>query len=70
MSLLVKNIGTLVGIDESGRLKVEGKAMAEIGMLENAWLLTDGERIKDYGTMDKLPTIENLAHPHRICWQP
>ena len=47
MSLLVKNIGTLVGIDESGRLRVEGKAMAEIGMLTDAWLLTDGERIKD-----------------------
>ena len=59
MSLLVKNIGTLVGIDESGRLRVEGKAMAEIGMLENAWLLTDGDRIKDYGTMERLPHIEN-----------
>ena len=45
MSLLVKNIGTLVGIDESGRVKVEGKAMADIPTLENAWLLTDGERI-------------------------
>ena len=33
--------------------------MAEIGMLENAWLLTDGDRIKDYGTMDKLPSVEN-----------
>ena len=59
MSLLVKNIGTLVGIDESGRLRVEGKAMSEIGMLEKAWLLTDGDRIKEYGTMDKLPDIEN-----------
>ena len=56
MSLLVKNIGMLVGIDESGRLKVEGKAMAEIETLENAWLLTDGERIKDYGTMESLPS--------------
>ena len=55
MSLLVKNIGMLVGIDESHRLKVEGKAMAEIETLENAWLMTDGERIKDYGTMDSLP---------------
>lgn len=59
MSLLVKNIGTLVGIDESGRLRVEGKAMADITTLENAWLLTDGERIKDYGTMDKLPSVED-----------
>ena len=29
MNLLVKNIGTLVGIDESGRVKVEGKAYTE-----------------------------------------
>ena len=55
MSLLVKNIGTIVGIDESGRTRVSGKAMGEITMLENAWLLTDGTRIKDYGTMDSVP---------------
>lgn len=54
MSLLVKNIGCIVGIDESGRTKVAGKEMADIGMLENAWLLTDGERIGSYGTMDTL----------------
>jgi imidazolonepropionase len=59
MNLLVKNIGTLVGIDESGRMKVEGNAMADIATLENAWLLTDGERIKDYGTMDTLPSVED-----------
>ncbi|MBQ3243630.1 MAG: imidazolonepropionase [Bacteroidaceae bacterium] len=58
MSLLVKNIGTIVGIDESGRTRVSGKAMGEITMLENAWLLTDGTRIKDYGTMDILPNEE------------
>ena len=56
MNLLVKNIGTIVGIDESGRTRVSGKAMGEITMLENAWLLTDGTRIKDYGTMDNAPT--------------
>ena len=53
--MLVKNIGTIVGIDESGRTRVSGKAMGEITMLENAWLLTDGTRIKDYGTMDSIP---------------
>lgn len=56
--MLVKNIGTIVGIDESGRTRVSGKAMGEITMLENAWLLTDGTRIKDYGTMDILPNEE------------
>ena len=58
MSLLVKNIGTLVGIDESGRERVEGRAMAEVATLENAWLLADGGRIVDYGTMDNLPEEE------------
>lgn len=61
MNLLVKNIGTIVGIDESGRSRVAGKAMGEIATLENAWLLTDGTRIKDYGTMESLPCVEGYA---------
>ena len=56
MNLLVKNIGTIAGIDESGRTRIEGKEMNDIAMLENAWLLTDGTRIKDYGTMDSVPS--------------
>ena len=59
MNLLIKNIGTIVGIDESGRTRVSGKAMDEIAMLENAWLLTDGARIKDYGTMDTMPDADS-----------
>lgn len=55
MSLLVKNIGTIVGIDESRRTRVAGKAMSEIATIDNAWLLTDGTRIKDYGSMSELP---------------
>lgn len=56
--MLIKNIGTIVGIDESGRTRVGGKAMGEIATLENAWLLTDGTRIKDYGTMDNMPDAD------------
>ena len=56
--MLVKNIGTLVGIDESGRERVEGRAMAEIATLDNAWLLAKDGRIVDYGTMDSLPGVE------------
>lgn len=55
MSLLVKNIGSIVGIDESRRTRVAGKAMSEIATIDNAWLLTDGTRIKDYGSMSELP---------------
>ncbi|MBO7230573.1 MAG: imidazolonepropionase [Bacteroidaceae bacterium] len=54
MNLLVKNIGKIVGIDESGRVSVAGKDMGDVAMLENAWLRTDGERISDYGTMENL----------------
>lgn len=54
--MLVKNIGTIVGIDESGRKRVSGKDMNDIAMLGNAWLITDGTRIKDYGTMDSMPS--------------
>ena len=59
--MLVKNIGTLVGVDESGRERVEGRAMAEVATLENAWLLAKDGRIVDYGTMDNLPQVEELA---------
>ena len=48
----------LVGIDESGRTARFGAELNEIAMLENAWLLTDGARIKDYGSMDSLEEIE------------
>ena len=58
MRLLIKNIGTLAGIDESGRIRVAGKEMNNIATLENCWLLTEGERIKDYGTMDTMPSDE------------
>ena len=58
MNLLVKNIGKIVGIDESGRVSVAGKDMGDVAMLENAWLRTDGERISDYGTMDKFTPVE------------
>ena len=51
MSLLVKNIGTIAGIDESGRTRLAGEEMSRTGTLDNAWLLTDGNRIKEYGTM-------------------
>ena len=58
MSLLVKNIGTIAGIDESGRTRLAGEEMSRTGTLDNAWLLTDGNRIKEYGTMESLPCEE------------
>lgn len=55
--LLVKNIAKIVGVDESGRLRVEGSAMNTLGEIDNAWLLVEGDRIAAYGTMDKMPEV-------------
>lgn len=52
--LLVKNIAKIVGVDESGRLRVKGRDMNVLGEIDNAWLLADGDRIAAYGTMDKI----------------
>ena len=58
MSLIVKNIGCIVGVDESRRTRVAGNEMSKIDMLENAWLRTDGDRIIDYGTMDTFAPVD------------
>lgn len=55
--LLVKNIAKIVGVDESGRLRVEGSAMNTLGEVDNAWLLVENDRIAAYGTMDKMPEV-------------
>lgn len=58
MKTLIKNIGQIAGIVEEGVLRKEGAAMSEIGLLDNAWLLIDNERIADFGQMDALPSEE------------
>lgn len=50
MSLLIENIGRLVGLAEPGTDRREGASMNDLPMLEQAWLLIEGERIADFGT--------------------
>jgi len=61
MSLLIRNIKVLLQIREGGELKVSGKAMAELPHLKNAWLLTEGDIILDYGAMDSFDTALEQA---------
>lgn len=56
--LLVKNIAKIVGVDESGRLRVEGRAMSTLGEVDNAWLLVEGDHIAAYGAMDRMPEVK------------
>jgi imidazolonepropionase len=49
--MLIKNIKELVGIEDHPRLKAAGKEMSQLKTIKNAWVLTDGDYIRDYGTM-------------------
>lgn len=57
MKLLIKNIGTIVGIDESGRDRVCGADMSHIGTLDDGWLLAVDGLIADYGAMSTCPAV-------------
>lgn len=48
-SLILRNINSLVGIEETGVLLKKGKGMSETGNLNNAWLYIRDGKIEDYG---------------------
>jgi imidazolonepropionase len=53
--LLIKNIKSLVQIDEENRKWVAGEEMAQLKTLEEAFLYMEDGRITDYGKMNDLP---------------
>jgi imidazolonepropionase len=55
MTLLIKNIKELVQVQETSPGIVAGKAMSVLPTIKNAWLLIEGDRIKDYGTEATFP---------------
>jgi len=48
--ILIANIKELINIEEHPQLSVAGKEMSLLKTLKNAWLLIEGDRIRDYGT--------------------
>ncbi len=64
--MLLVNIKELVGIEEKGRLMKRGAEMSEIGKIKNAFLLTKGKKIVDYGTMDSPECKRYLSENRRI----
>ena len=54
MKTLIKNIKKLVQVEDQIRLKVSGQEMSEIGIIDNAWLLIENDKIAAFGTMDEL----------------
>lgn len=57
MQILIINIKELLQIRESGIAKVSGSEMAQLPMLQNAWLLIQDNLIADFGTMDTCPNL-------------
>ena len=64
--MLFVNIKELVGIEEQGLLLKKGAEMAETGRIQNAFLLTKGKRIVDYGPMNSDACRRYLEENHRI----
>ena len=64
--MLFVNIKELVGIEEQGRLLKKGAEMSETGRIKDAFLLTKGKKIADYGPMDSEACRRYLAENHRI----
>lgn len=55
MKLLVKNIGTIVGIERQGRLRLAGAAMDQLDRIDNAYLTAIDGHIASFGPMSELP---------------
>jgi imidazolonepropionase len=53
---LFTNINTLVGIHHANVRLLRGTDMAQLPILNNAWLLVEDGRIAAFGSMDALPT--------------
>lgn len=54
MKLLVTNIAFLAGIQPTDKLRLEGKEMARLETIANAFLYVEDGRIHSYGTMSDL----------------
>lgn len=55
MAKLLTNIGCLLGIDNPGGGLKKGVEMRQINQIDNAWLLTEGQFIADFGAMTEPP---------------
>lgn len=58
MKLLVKNIGSIVGIDTDRRERIAGEAMDQLQRLDDAYLVAEEGRIAAFGPMSELKSEE------------
>lgn len=55
MSLLIRNIKQVLQVRDAAEYKVSGKEMSSLPEIKDAWLLTEGDRIVDFGPMSDYP---------------
>lgn len=60
MKILLKNIKQLLQVRDTAPPKVSGAQMAELPLLENAWILLHNNKIHSYGTMDTCPSHSKI----------
>lgn len=62
MRTLVRNIKTLVGVTSDHPLRLQGAEMAQLGQIDDAWLLVEGDRISGFGKMSDLQhhNVDNI----------
>lgn len=61
MKLLIKNIRSLVQVEEELRLKVAGKDMKNLSCIDNAWLAIEDDKIAAFGSMSGFPGISDWS---------
>ena len=62
MKLLIKNIKTLVQVEENPVLKVSGKDMSKLNCIDDAWLAIEDDKIVDFGKMEDWPGITDWTN--------
>ena len=60
MTILIKNIKSLVQVEKETRIWVKGSEMKNLNCIEDAYLLIEDEKISDFGPMSSL-SYEDLV---------
>ncbi|TSA50468.1 MAG: imidazolonepropionase [Sphingobacteriales bacterium] len=57
MSLLIKNIKALAGLHAKDKFLLKGSELNNLPSIENAFLLTEGDKIKSFGKMEEISSL-------------
>lgn len=60
MKILIKNIKSLIQVEDQPRCMIAGEEMSKIQTIENAFLLIDDDKIADFGEMKNLKNFQSL----------